>query len=241
MININLLPPELSGRKSKAPVKTTPDVIFMIAGLIVFLMLILGVKFKSDCRKEKLSLAGLSSALQEIQPEAEKIKKMKEEIGGIQKKMAPLVNDVNNRIIWSEIFNQTESILPKTVWLNQLVLEQRQVTVQPTAPAKAPVKNDSPQSTTAQLPTELITYLVIDGSAYSNNKKSSLNAVADFMNRLGQNDCFTKNFDLPKMVSLKGRKIARTEKYGNKVGMYEITDFKVELNVKKKDEKTDIN
>jgi len=123
-----------------------------------------------------------------------------------------------NRVPWPEVLNQIKHSLPQTIWLTKLVFEQKEVKKSPPQTPSTPGK----KSETKPTATETVSRLLISGSAFSENMGDSLNALANFVDRLSRNSLFTEQFQAIKIVSCTGKKVPDME----------VIEFQLELPLK---------
>ncbi|MFH0795561.1 MAG: hypothetical protein V2A65_00695 [Candidatus Omnitrophota bacterium] len=222
MIRINLLPPDLRPRKRKTRTRITVKtnlLLPVLETLIIAVLLFFFVKFRVEYRKEAAVLERLNQTIQAICPELQEIKKTQEEIARIKKDIAPMEDLEKNRVPWPEILNQIKHDLPRTIWLTKLVLEQKVVKKAPSQVPSTPGKKVEPK----QPATEIASKFLINGSAFSESRGDSLNALASFVDNLNRNSLFTKQFQAIKIVSCTGKKAPD----------FEMIEFQLELPLQK--------
>ena len=218
MIRINLLPPDARPRKSRAKPRIRVKTNLLLPGLealIIAVLLFFFVKFKIEYRKEAAVLERLNQTIQAICPALQEIKKTKEEIARIEKDIYPMEDLEKNRVPWPEVLNQIKHALPQTIWLTRLVFEQKEVKKTTPQTPSTPGK----KSETKPTATETVSRFLISGSAFSENMGDSLNALANFVDRLSRNSLFTEQFQAIKIVSCTGKKVPDME----------VIEFQLEL------------
>lgn len=131
MIEINLLPEELTKKKGKkrrqlelSLPKISHKPILIGAGAI-FALAYLGVLTFSTLRNH--SLNKLNTEWQSLQKQKEALDKLKADTKNLEMKNASMEELVNNRFIWSGKMNQISDCLPEGIWLNSFSISKTRI------------------------------------------------------------------------------------------------------------------
>lgn len=131
MIEINLLPEELTKKKGKkrrqlelSLPKISHKPILIGVGAI-FALAYLGVLTFSTLRNH--SLNKLNTEWQSLQKQKEALDKLKADIKDLEMKNASMEELVNNKFIWASKMNQISDCLPEGVWLNSFSISKTKI------------------------------------------------------------------------------------------------------------------
>lgn len=186
MIEINLIPEEISQRKRRKAKQIVPkgfsipiEAIIAIVGgvfvLIIFTHIILQtlifIKFASYSRFKKEA--------ELLAPEKAKVEKIVNDLRIVQQKVASVRTIVvNPKVAWAEILNHISDNMPQDVWLNKITLESG--------------------------------LLILDGSALA-RKQSELINVHEFTSNLKNEKRFSGHFKEMDLESIQRRKLKGLE------------------------------
>jgi len=132
MIKINLLPPELIGKKKPAKISVRPTPSFMVIALLIPIYLItffVVYKFYSTRTRSNKEIRDLKTKLEKKKKQKseqeKKYKNLRETYSLLQNQVEILrALDPPNRLLWSEKLNMLAELIPKGVYLTSIKLTE---------------------------------------------------------------------------------------------------------------------
>lgn len=117
MIEINLLPPEILGRK-----KSNDFILFLILSVlpIIFLCVILSFSLGEVTNSAQEELVWVKKKASEYQPLLKELEELKDKKAGLQPRLSRAKGMVVNRYSWPLVLNEISRSLPDSIWLTRL-------------------------------------------------------------------------------------------------------------------------
>ena len=182
MIEINLVPEEISQRKKRKAKQVVPtgfsipiETIIAIVGGVFVLVIFIHIVLQTLIFVKFFSHGSLQNQSQALAPEKMKIDQVTTELRTLQQKVSSMKTIVpDSKVQWAELFNIISDSVPQELWLNKITLDQG--------------------------------LLVIDGSALS-RKQNELISVHEFTSHLKNDAPFMNHFSTMDLESIQRKKI----------------------------------
>jgi len=191
LLSVNLLPESM--RKGKGVISIEADKALIVgivvngfALLVVLSLFITSVKFGGELQAINSQLHALKS----LKEEAIQLQELQETLV----KRTQIIDElVSARILWSEKLCAIGDTIPDNVWLISLAPVERTIIVEDKDKKTKTTKSRT--SKNKKPPTITEKYFIIEGAAMPEAMgKGELRAVAEFMERLKENEAFFKDF-----------------------------------------------
>lgn len=185
MVKVNLLPPEFSDVKKTAPQKSTLQRVPAFIFTFSLLFFLIGIFLWAGTLYRKKNLESAIKEYKLAQDLNKKIEALKKEQDILKEQINTLNYYLIRDFFWWKKLQQLGSLIPKEVWLKQLVLQ------------KSIVQNSEAAS------------LSLKGGLISQGNNSPIGTLSMFVNRLKDDREFSAGFDNPALSDF------RTEIYKN--------------------------
>lgn len=197
MIELNLLPEELKGKKGKRIGASDIPVIPIAVG-ITALMVAIQISIVSFISLSKGQLETLEKTWSGLAPKKKEFAEIKERISSIQKKIKAIEGLIEKRLSLAGILNELSDSMTASIWLSELSFDEKKVADGGFLSRKTKGKKGAPGSASEN---HIIRTLSITGSAAGTGDEAT-SYVARLIKSLKDNRNFFKHFDDVELVSI---------------------------------------
>ncbi|UCD57374.1 MAG: PilN domain-containing protein [Candidatus Hydrogenedentota bacterium] len=216
MININLLPRELTPKKRNF----VPHMaIAVLAGVLLFWFGSSLATTHSELASTREELKLLKDDLAKLEDVVNQVRQLEEDKQLLSQKEKAVEQITAGRTVWSHELYVLASLVPDDIWLERVSLSSRR------RPVTIDVPN--PNRTAGQPPTikktviQSFPALRISGQALSPKREKGVELVGQLMRNMKQDEIFSKRFIFPEMRSID------RQKYKEQTVMKFITDCEI--------------